>query len=111
MSGWISVTDRLPPSGVPVIASYRNSAGMNRRIRAEYIAQNTRERSDDIDDIASEYDEETDTVYWTAGWYELMNNWDDYASIAVHEGEITHWHAMPECPVEDEMLERLDGEP
>ena len=41
----------------------------------------------------------------------LMNNWDDYASIAVHEGEITHWHAMPECPVEDEMLERLDGEP
>lgn len=27
------------------------------------------------------------TATWTAGWYELVNNWDDYASIAVHEGE------------------------
>ena len=56
--------------------------------------------TDDIDDLASEYDEETDTFYWPAGWYELVNNWDDYASIAVHEGEVTHWHAMPECPTE-----------
>lgn len=102
MSGWVSVTDRLPPSGMPVIAFYRNSASVNRRIRAEYVAKHTREQSDD--DLASEYDEETDTFYWPAGWYELVNNWDDYASIWVVEGEITHWHAMPAAPVPAEVV-------
>jgi len=45
-----------------------------------------------------EYDETTDTYYWAAGWYECIDNWDDYSHVAVSEGAVTHWMQMPDAP-------------
>jgi len=103
MSEWISVEERLPESGENVLAYYTNSFSKGRRIRAEYVAPKSREAEwecADPDTQCVEHDEESDCFYLTAGWYELMDNWDEYSSIAVTEGVITHWMPLPPPPSE-----------
>jgi len=99
---WISVEDRLPDSGLCVLAYYTNSHGKGRRIRAEYVAPKSREvewEYADPDTQCVEHDEEYDSFYLTAGWYELIDNWEEYTSIAVVEGEVTHWMPLPAAPI------------
>ena len=101
MSEWISVTERLPDSGKHVLAYYTNSFSKGRRIRAEYIAPKSREvdwECADTDTQCVEHDEESDSFYLTEGWYELMDNWDEYSSIAVVEGVVSHWMPLPKGP-------------
>lgn len=93
---WTSVKDAMPQSGVTVLAYYKNRNGFERRIRAKWTATKTEEANAEYD--WGEYDEETDT-YWTpGGWYECIDNWDEFSSVMVSEGEITHWMPMPAAP-------------
>ena len=94
---WIPVTERLPSRCQPVLACYTNCYGRGRTIRAQWLAKFQQE-SDDIDNFYAEYDEETDTYYDPEGWYELIDNWDEYSSVAVTEGIITHWMPLPAAP-------------
>ena len=100
VSPWISVEDRLPDSGSAVLAYYLNSHGMRRRIRAEYVNAWTVQADDlsDPDTECVEYSEQEDAYYIRQGWYELIDNLDDYGRIAVHEGVITHWMPLPAPP-------------
>lgn len=101
MSEWIRVEDRIPESGQPVLAYYLNSYGKGRRIRAEYVTSKSREidwECADTETQCVEHDEQSDCFYLIAGWYELMDNWDEYTSIAVWDGEITHWMPLPAPP-------------
>ena len=93
---WVACAERMPASGAPVLACYTNSAGKVRRIRAEWVAAKTIES--DTDSEISEYDEATDCYYDPQGWYEKIDNWGEYSSVAVVEGEITHWMALPAAP-------------
>lgn len=93
---WVPVAERLPASGQTVIACYTNSAGNVRRIRAEWIADKSVEASSESD--IGVYDEATDTYYDPEGWYEKIDNWGDYSSVAVVEGDITHWMPLPAAP-------------
>jgi len=95
--GWVPVTERLPDSGKVVLACYTNRAGRVRRIRAEWVAEKSREANSDDSDISG-YDEATDTFYVPPGWYEKIDNWGDYSSVAVCEGEVTHWMPLPAAP-------------
>lgn len=97
---WTSVAERLPDSAKPVLAHYLNSHGMNRIIRAMCVGRLTIEQDDlsDPDTSCVEYCEQDDCYYLLAGWYELINNWDGDASIAVNEGVITHWMPLPAAP-------------
>ena len=95
---WTSVAKALPKSGVKVLACYRNRLGNLRRIRAMWTAAKTEEA--DSDDAHEEYDEATDTYYVPEGWYECIDNWGDYSSVAVTEGEVTHWMPLPQPPIE-----------
>jgi len=93
---WTPVATAMPKSGVVVLACYKNSADKVRRIRSQWIAAKTQEANDEFEDW-SEYDEEADT-YWTPeGWYECIDNWDEYSSVFVHE-QITHWMPLPADP-------------
>lgn len=93
---WVPVSTAMPKSGVTVLACYKNRLGNVRRIRAQWTAAKTDEASGDWD--FGEYDEAAD-CYWTPeGWYECIDNWDEYSSVTVHEGEITHWMPMPTDP-------------
>ena len=97
VAGWIPVTERLPSCRQPVLACYTNGYGRGRTIRAQWLAKFQQE-SDDIDNFYAEYDEETDTYYDPEGWYELIDNWDEYSSVGVTEGIITHWMPLPAAP-------------
>ena len=100
-AAWVCVTQALPKSGVKVLACYRNRLGKLRRIRAHWFAAKTVEASSEDWDQCSEYDEATDTYYVTEGWYECIDNWGDYSAVAVSEGDVTHWMALPEAPTVD----------
>ena len=95
---WTPVTEAMPKSGVKVLACYRNRLGNLRRIRAMWTAAKTEEASSEDAEACSEYDEATDTYYVTEGWYECIDNWGDYSSVAVTEGEVTHWMPLPPDP-------------
>jgi hypothetical protein len=96
---WISVAERMPPAGTKVLAFYRNSMGVSRRICAEYIGKHQRDAFDfDSDYGDTDYDEASDQYYWPEGWYERVDNWDELTHLAVTEGEITHWRVMPAVP-------------
>jgi hypothetical protein len=95
---WTPVAEALPNSGVKVLACYRNRLGNLRRIRAMWTAAKTEEADSDDAETCSEYDEATDTYYVTEGWYECIDNWGDYSSVAVTEGDVTHWMPLPPDP-------------
>ena len=98
-AGWIPVSERLPESERTVLAFYLNSHGKGRRVRAEYIAAKTKSADDGWDsDEPADYDEQADEYFWPAGWYEIMDNWDDLTHMAIHEGEVTHWMPLPAAP-------------
>lgn len=93
---WVSVKNAMPQPGVTVLAYYKNRNGFERRIRAEWTAAKTEEANAEYD--WGEYDEATDS-YWTPeGWYECIDNWDEFSAFMVSEGEITHWMPLPPAP-------------
>ncbi len=93
---WIPVADRMPMSGAVVLVAYKNERGLWRRIRAQWIAAKSKESN--IDSEIGEYDEATDAYYDPEGWYERINNWDDYSAVVVYEGTPTHWMPLPDLP-------------
>lgn len=93
---WTPVTESLPPTGKPVLVCYRNSHGNLRRVRACWIAENTQIADDDSE--SSVYNEQDDMFYDPPGWYEQMDNWDEYSGIVIHEGTPSHWCDLPEAP-------------
>ena len=92
---WVSVDDRMPEPGVTVLASYLNSNGLPRRIRAKWVKAGSCESSPESD--IGEYDEASDTYYDPEGWYEQIDNWDDYTAILV-DAAVSHWMPMPAAP-------------
>lgn len=93
---WFIASEEMPEHGKPVIAYYKNCHGKGRRVIAEYIARWTEESG--CDECNDEYSEEKDTYYLCEGWYERVDNWGDFSSIFVGEGEVTHWLPLPSCP-------------
>ena len=79
-AGWISVDERLPEPGNPVLLDI----GKKYPIRALWAAKNTVRVGTDVDDWG-EYDEETDEYYCPEGWYE----WNEHEEV--------HW-AVSETP-------------
>lgn len=93
---WKKVSDELPKLGIPVLACYEGSSGKLWIVRAKWIPKNTEEYYGDDDFF--EYDEATDTHYIQEGWYECIENWDDYSFVKINEGEVTHWMELPTAP-------------
>lgn len=98
LQGWISVAETMPESGRKVLAYYLNQSGKDRRVRAQWIAAKSHESSPDSD--IGEYDEEADAYFDPEGWYECIDNWDDYSSVGICGVEVTHWMPLPPPPPE-----------
>ena len=98
---WISVEDRLPESGVRCLlcCDVKRYDGTHRQYICDgYHAERFKEECYSADDeCVTEYNEETDEYYLHEGWYECINNWDDYSSIAIDD-KVTHWMPLPEPP-------------
>ena len=95
----VPVSERLPEPGTKVLAHYCNALGKGRTICAIWVP--AKSRSDDADfadDDFTGYDEEDDKFYWPEGWYEAIENWDDFGWIKVYEGEVIYWQPLPAWP-------------
>lgn len=78
--------ETAPKDGSKLILSYINRNDMPRTVMARWLT----------DDEAAETD--ADGVGLEGGWYECIDNWDDYTEVAIHEGEPTHWMPLPAAP-------------
>ena len=83
--GWKSI-ETAPKNGRKVIVFYLNSNNLPRTVMARWLT----------DEEAAETD--ADGVGLEGGWYECIDNWDDYTEVAIHEGEPTHWMPLPAAP-------------
>ena len=98
---WIPVTERLPESGVHVLASccvkYVGGGGRSYVCDAFYSQRFKEQRSTEYDDIELDYDEETDEYYLPEGWWEVIRNWAEYGFVGI-EDFVTHWMPLPQPP-------------
>lgn len=85
VTGWQPI-ETAPKDGRKVILFYLNRNGKPRTVMARWLT----------DEHAAEID--TDDVGLKAGWYERIDNWDDYTDVAIYEGEPTHWMPLPQPP-------------
>jgi hypothetical protein len=94
---WIPISDAMPVHGRNVLVGYRNSQGQPRIVVGMYVGQYEVERSDYGEEWDAEYCATDDTFYMPAGWYEAIENWPDYSSVAI-DSAVTHWQPLPEAP-------------
>jgi len=94
---WLPI-ETAPRDGKKMLVAYRNTLGKWRTVIAVYAAKFTMEQGDEFLDWG-DYDEETDCYYLPEGWYECIENWDDYSSVHIGGNVPTHWMPLPPPPV------------
>lgn len=83
--GWQPI-ETAPKDGRKIIVAYVNRNGKLRTVMACWLT----------DERAAEMD--TDGVGLEGGWYECIDNWDDYTEVAIHEGEPANWMPILAAP-------------
>lgn len=104
----VAVSERLPEPNVKVLAHYVNDLGKGRTVCAIWVPAKTRSDSDGDYDF-TEYDEEDDTFYWPEGWYEAIENCDDWDWVDACKREVVYWQPLPKWPAH--ALPLPSGEP
>lgn len=78
--------DTAPKDGQKVILFYLNSHNNARTVMARWMT----------DEEAAETDWDGDGL--KCGWYEVIDNWDEYIYVAIYQGEPTYWMPLPDVP-------------
>jgi len=92
--GGISINCHMPENGKFVLATYVNSHG-NRRLIVGCFVEQYSFPSEDDPCLCVKYREEDGIYYLQEGWYEKQDNWDEYTTIYVNEGEVDFWSELP----------------
>lgn len=80
--------ETAPKTGKKVVLFYLNRNNLPRTVMARWLT----------DEQAAETD--ADGVGLEGGWYECIDNWDDYTEVAIHEGEPSRWMPLPAPPIQ-----------
>lgn len=108
----VPASERLPEPNTKVLAHYFNALGNGRTICAIWVPAKSRSDNADLDDDDFlEYDEEDNEYYWPEGWYEAIENWEEYGWVKVYEGEVVYWQPLPKWPAQPTPLPAGDTEP
>lgn len=91
---WVKLAENKPSGNVLVF--YKNDHGRGRIVKARWVHKFS-EEIDDCDELEGELDC-NGYAYWPEGWYEQIDNWGDFTSVAITEGQVTHWMPLPEFP-------------
>jgi hypothetical protein len=86
--------ESVPKTGRKVILFYKNRLNVGRTVIARWLT----------DEQATEID--ADDVGLEGGWYECIDNWDDFTEVKIHEGEPSHWMPLPAPPIEAKLREK-----
>lgn len=86
--------ETAPKNGCSILIFYKNDCNKGRIIKAKYVAKFTEESTEEY----SEYSEEKDEYFAPEGWYEMIDNWDDYSHVAIYY-DPTHWMPLPDAPI------------
>ena len=84
--------ESVPKTGRKVILFYKNRLNVGRTVIARWLT----------DEQATEID--ADDVGLEGGWYECIDNWDDFTEVAIHEGEPSHWMPLTAPPIDGELI-------
>jgi hypothetical protein len=96
---WTSVERALPDTTKKVLATYLNNAGNRRIVIANWVQARTQKiQWEDEEFGISEYDESSDEFFLKEGWYECIENNEEYGMYWIYEGMVTHWAPMPLAP-------------
>lgn len=93
--------ETAPKDGSRLLLAYQNSHQKWRRVIAFYAPKLSVEANDDGSDWC-EYDEATGRYFLPEGWYECIDNWDDYSYVHIGENTPSHWMPLPPAPKEVE---------
>lgn len=102
--GWQPI--ETAPSAKHVLAAYKNQSGKWRVVKAVRYEQFQCAQPMDCEGESAEYCEEKDEYFIPAGWYELIDNWDDFSSVSIYEGEPSHWRPLPAPPKNEQEAAR-----
>jgi hypothetical protein len=105
---WRSPRKISPPAGLKVLATYLNRFGnrrvmMAKRVPAKFEECNCEDRGCEFDRCCGEYDEDKDCYYVRAGWYEVVENSDEFDFVPI-DGEVDGWKFVPVFSLEEEKL-------
>ena len=96
-AGWRDIASA--PSAKNVLVAYKNRCDKWRVVKAVRYEQYQNEQpADDDEGECGEYCEEKDAYFVRAGWYELIDNWDDFGFVSIYEGEPVAWQHLPAAP-------------
>lgn len=79
--------ETAPKTGAKIIVRYVNRNNKPRTVMARWLTDEQAEETD------------ADGVGLKGGWYECIDNWDDYTEVAIHEGEPSLWQPLPAAPI------------
>ncbi len=96
MIEWISVDDRLPYTGKPVLIARKYRNGNPVITRGFYAVKHTLDADNWEDCEAADYDESTDQYWCPEGWHEEMTS--DCCDYFYSLDRVTHWMPLPEPP-------------
>lgn len=102
---WIPVSERLPEGNIKVLVTGREYSKYLKKYRyvrfiARYISKYLIKVCDmwtecDDDDM-QDHNESDDEYYAKDGWYESVENWNDYTDLYVSDYEVIAWQPLPE---------------
>jgi len=94
--------ETVPKNGTRLLLAYQTPYKKWRRVVAFYAPKLTIETNNDDCSDWHEYDEANDRYCLPEGWYECIENWDDYSSVHMSGVDPTHWMPLPPPPKTEE---------
>jgi hypothetical protein len=90
---WIGLAEwqpieTAPKTGKKVILFYLNSDHRPRTVIARWLTDE-QAAENDVADLGLK-----------RGWYESIDNWDEFSDLLIHEGNPSHWMPLPAPPIE-----------